>query len=865
MKTSRFSKITGVVLLAVLLLPMLTRAQTWEKAGEAVIKSCKEVGGTVKYAEKVGTATPGIKNVEEIAGKVERAVAKASQTGKIAAEVAKPGVSGSSVVNGAAVNLPKRASEQINNLVGTGTRPTIAPATGKKFQPNPTKYYSMTNNAEEVPSLTQKVPSSTPSPIEPQASIPETVSGEIGPQAPIPETVSGEPVVSQETLQVVEDTAAKSNPAVVSDAAPKTAETKHRKTAEEWLAEYWRHPEELKHGTPMYKAFDRVNRRVKEAQEAGQEVDKASLEMADIWQKNTKGKKTTEEWLAEYWRHPEKLKNGTPMYKAFVNVNQRVKKAQAAGQEVEEAFLEMADIWQKNTKGQKTAEEWLTEYRQHPEELKRGTPMYNAFENVNQRVKKAQEAGEKVDKVYLDMVDILQENTRGQKTAEEWLVEYRQHPEELKHGTPMYKAFENVNRRVKKAQAAGEKVDKAYLDMADIWQKNTKRQKIAEEWLAEYRRHPEKLKNGTPMYNAFENVNRRVKKAQAAGQEVEEAFLEMAKIYLENTKRISPASTSEVYEMFLTYLKENKSYPLATSQEYQVVYKRLYGKTAEEIKADPDLYKLSRLDQLARAARRGEKSWEVFDREDPLRRLRVGEKEKNYGVSVAEEKQLFNQLKGNYEHAWDNYPTWYNESKQYIVFTPQTQTAFKVIDREVAAGRESDELMELVDMLQKKELGYSENAFNRLIYRGNQSLLPKAEDFHLVAEEQGVPDLPNVREIFPQDVPNVYFKFADGKMSTLGLTKGVTSQDVQTVVDGILQELNRKVQIDAEWTVRMGTHEIGDKPHIHFEFVDRTGEGYDLSYTLKLDVPEEVVPMGYSWDNKARYNGFKKLFGNYMQ
>ncbi|MBP5303459.1 MAG: hypothetical protein J6Z00_01015, partial [Clostridia bacterium] len=50
-----------------------------------------------------------------------------------------------------------RASEQINNLVGTGTRPTIAPATGKKFQPNPTKYYSMANNAEEIPTLVQKV------------------------------------------------------------------------------------------------------------------------------------------------------------------------------------------------------------------------------------------------------------------------------------------------------------------------------------------------------------------------------------------------------------------------------------------------------------------------------------------------------------------------------------------------------------------------------------------------------------------------------------------------------------------------------------------------------------------------------------
>ena len=154
MKKSRLVKVVGAGLVSVLCVPAVVQAQTWEKAGEAVIKSYKGFGGTVKYAEKVGTATPAIKNAAEIAGKVEKAVAKASQTGKIAAELAKPGISGS--VNGTAVNLAKPAGEQINKSVGTGTRPAIAPAAGKKFQPNPTKYYSMSNNAEEIPTLVEK-------------------------------------------------------------------------------------------------------------------------------------------------------------------------------------------------------------------------------------------------------------------------------------------------------------------------------------------------------------------------------------------------------------------------------------------------------------------------------------------------------------------------------------------------------------------------------------------------------------------------------------------------------------------------------------------------------------------------------------
>ena len=153
MEKSRLAKIVGVGLLGIFCLPAIAQAQ-----GGLVKAGSKAVSKTGFSAACKEAGCPLVKVLEESAGKINKAVVKASQTGKIAAEVAKPGVSGSSVVvNGASVNLPKRASEQINNLVGTGTRPTIAPATGKKFQPNPTKYYSMANNAEEIPTLVQKV------------------------------------------------------------------------------------------------------------------------------------------------------------------------------------------------------------------------------------------------------------------------------------------------------------------------------------------------------------------------------------------------------------------------------------------------------------------------------------------------------------------------------------------------------------------------------------------------------------------------------------------------------------------------------------------------------------------------------------
>ena len=57
----------------------------------------------------------------------------------------------------------------------------------------------------------------------------------------------------------------------------------------------------------------------------------------------------------------------------------------------------------------------------------------------------------------------------------------------------------------------------------------------------------------------------------------------------------------------------------------------------------------------------------------------------------------------------------------------------------------------------------------------------------------------------------------------------------------------------------MGKHEMSDKPHIHFEFVDGE-EGMDLSYVLRLDV-RGVIPE----EKNARKKTFEYLFGKYIE
>ena len=633
-------------------------------------------------------------------------------------------------------------------------------------------------------------------------------------------------------------------------------------TAKKWLDEYRAHPEALKPGTTLYQTFYQISKAV----QAGTRTDAASVEISRIYLENTTRatpSKTPEEWLAEYQVHPEELRNGTSMYGAFREITAQVQD----GHKTDAASIEISKIYLENTTRRevaKSAEEWLAEYAAHPEELKSGTPMYTAFEQMARKVK----IGEKIDAASLEMARIYLENTNRAvptKTSEQWLTVYREHPEELTHGTSLYNAFRAITARVQD----GHKTDAASIEISQIYLETIPRRdpaETAQKWLDKYREHPEEFKPTTSMYQIFGQITRQVQ----AGDRTDEAALEISRIYLENTKRIAaPKTTQEVYDLFLAYLRDYKTYPLATTQEYVYVYNRLRNRELSEIQADPDLYKLYRLDQLARAARRGEKPWEVFDRDNPLKRARINETspqvtgteiplEESYAQLSTEEQTLIRRTEEYYEELWNNYPTWFEENKQYIITTTQTQRAFDILNREIQAGRWSEEISETLEVLQGANLGPDGfGSYIRIIYRGNSSFAPRAGDFHVVAEEPGL-QVPPLRELFPQRIPHISFSFEGDKLSTMILEEGVTAQDVETAIDAFLEHYQTK---QTGWTIRMGNHEMGNRPHIHFEFIDNAAEGgMDISHVLQLDV-RQIIPAD---PLQARQRAFYRLFSKYI-
>ncbi|GEM_PF-7098246 len=151
MKENNLVQILGICLLGILCLPAVAQAQTWKAVGEGAAKVYKEFGGTVKYTQKVGAATPVLKKSFALPGKIEKAVEEARKAAQFSAEVASPSVTEGA--KGSRVNLPIQTDEHIKTI---GVQPT----TGKSFASSPTKYYSMSNYASQsdVAVLSEDVP-----------------------------------------------------------------------------------------------------------------------------------------------------------------------------------------------------------------------------------------------------------------------------------------------------------------------------------------------------------------------------------------------------------------------------------------------------------------------------------------------------------------------------------------------------------------------------------------------------------------------------------------------------------------------------------------------------------------------------------
>ncbi len=333
-------------------------------------------------------------------------------------------------------------------------------------------------------------------------------------------------------------------------------------------------------------------------------------------------------------------------------------------------------------------------------------------------------------------------------------------------------------------------------------------------------------------------------------------------------QRSAPKTLEEVYDSFLKYLREFKTYPKTrgeTEPLYDAVRKRVYVNPQP---GDPQWEKLKRLDDLARAAQRGEKPWERFDQADPLKRPRTGEKEK--GIPVTPEiKHILQEVEKNYEELYENFPVWVQANARYFVTTYNTVTAFNTLKRQARVDRMTDTMSEILDTLNGMDLGPTEEGFNRVIFRGANPNNPKPTDFHLVSESVGIPTALSRRAVasMPQHI-QVRLNDKTGDLDTLFLQPGVTEDEIRTVIENI--------RIPEGWQIRMGNHEIGftdnggltDKArngwiHLHIEGVaaETEEEMYDLSCILQINTKALI-----EGKNEVQIRSlYKRLFGNYYQ
>jgi hypothetical protein len=333
-------------------------------------------------------------------------------------------------------------------------------------------------------------------------------------------------------------------------------------------------------------------------------------------------------------------------------------------------------------------------------------------------------------------------------------------------------------------------------------------------------------------------------------------------------RQISARKTlEEVYDSFLKYLKEFKTYPKVSGETaplYKAVYYRLYENPQPE---NPQWEKLKRLDALARAAQRGEKPWERFDQAEPLKRPRVGAKQE---VQITpEETQILQEVEKNYEELYEHFPDWVQTNHRYFVTTYTTVAAFNTLERQARGERMTENMSDILDTLNEMDLGPTEEGFNRLIFRGANPNNPKPTDFHLVSESVGIPAALSHQAVasMPQHI-QVRLNDKTGDLDTLFLQPGVTEDEIRTVIENI--------RIPEGWQIRMGNHEIGftdqggltDKAksgwvHLHIETVaaETEEEMYDLSYILQINTQALIEGM-----NEAQIRGlYKRLFRDYYR
>ncbi len=289
--------------------------------------------------------------------------------------------------------------------------------------------------------------------------------------------------------------------------------------------------------------------------------------------------------------------------------------------------------------------------------------------------------------------------------------------------------------------------------------------------------------------------------------------------------------------------------------------------------ADPYLQKIYEIKQWSERVKRGEVDWEQFPGLFKKHRRTIGqmreqgilppkEAAKELEQLPAEEQQVIEQMADNILTLWEDFENaWWQQNQKYLITTPQTQTAFNTVlntVRNQVPGAKNVNISNILEQVSSMQLGQDGPDYYRVIYRGNNPRIPRAEGFHNVQEITGLPEQ-YAQPAYKLNTPHITLDGNDEMVFNMFLTAGVTDREMSTVIDTLTP---------AGWEVRIGAHELLSKikdgrVHIRFEQIVPTTEEYALDTSYVLNVNLRTLTKGKKPQQVAKT--LRYLFSKYLQ
>ena len=329
-------------------------------------------------------------------------------------------------------------------------------------------------------------------------------------------------------------------------------------------------------------------------------------------------------------------------------------------------------------------------------------------------------------------------------------------------------------------------------------------------------------------------------------------YKEVKALYDENRNQAARKPTDELYQDLVAHIKDYKHYPTRNeSSLYTNIYNRLrrhQSTMADGKYADPYLQKIYEIRQWAERVKRGEVDWQQFPGLFKKHRHTIGEM-REQGILPSkeiakeleqlpkEEQEAIEQMADNMLTLWEDFEgVWWKQNHKHVITTPQTQVAFNTVlnaVRHQVPGANNVNISNVLEQVNSMQLGQDVPSYYRVIYRGNNPRIPRAEDFHNVEEIAGVPQQ-YAQPAYKLNTPHISLDGDDEMVLNMFLTDGVTDKEMSSVID---------VLTPAGWEVRIGAHELlnqikDGKVHIHFEQIVPTTDEYatDTSYVLNVNL-----------------------------